>query len=317
MRLGAVAGSDALGAAIVEDAHGAAGGGPREVRGDHALGRRSLLGAEAAAHELARDVHAVGIELECPRELGARVPDALRRHVGVQLVAQPLRDAAVRLERVVHLGGGGVLGLDDHVGLGHAGLDVARLVLDRILLQPLLGQSLGGIGDEAEHRVARRERLDAGARRLGRLAGERRDRRAGVRRLALEDRVAALHDVVVGRREHREHARHGARSLDVELDRRVRVRRAHDHAVQHARQRDVGDVARGARDPARAGQARDARPRHVQLALVLPGRRLLLDEHPALLEAALHLDRRLLQLGHQPAPASSSAARSTARSMPG
>ena len=52
----------------------------------------------------------------------------------MQLVAQPLRDAAMRLERVVHLRGRAVLGLDDRVGLGHAGLDVAALVLDRILL---------------------------------------------------------------------------------------------------------------------------------------------------------------------------------------
>ena len=114
------------------------------------------------------------------------------------------------------------------------------LVLDRILLQALLGQRLGCVGDEAEHRVARRQRLDAGARRLGGLAGERGHRRAREGRLALEDRVAALLDVGVGGREHREHARHGARGLDVELDRRVRVRRAHDRrraACRAARRR--------------------------------------------------------------------------------
>ena len=51
----------------------------------------------------------------------------------------------------MHLGRRGVVGLHDDVGLGHPGLEVAALVLDRILLQPLLGQGLCGIGDEAEH----------------------------------------------------------------------------------------------------------------------------------------------------------------------
>ena len=47
-------------------------GGAREVGGDHALGRRALLGAEAAAHELAGDVHAVGVELEGASRAAAR-----------------------------------------------------------------------------------------------------------------------------------------------------------------------------------------------------------------------------------------------------
>ena len=211
-----------------------------------------------------------------------------------------------------------VVGLDDHVGLGHAGFDVAALVLDRVLLQPLLRERLRGVDDEAELRVGGSERCDPRARRGGVLAGECGDRRAGEARLALEEQIAALPDVLVGGREHRVHTGHRACRRDVELDRRVRVRRAHDDAVEHARKRDVGDVARGARDAPRSGEARHARSRDAQLALVLPGRRLVLDEHPALLEAALHLDARLLQLGHQPSvSASSRAARSTARSMPG
>ncbi len=129
----------------------------------------ALLRAEAAAHELARHVHAVGIELEGPRELLPRVPDALCRDEGVQLVAEPLRDGAVRLERVMHLRRGArTRPRSIDVGLDHAGLDVAALVLDRILLQALVGERLGEVDDEAERRVARRERRDgrpcAGAR---------------------------------------------------------------------------------------------------------------------------------------------------------
>src|SRR3954469_25498222 len=98
-----MAGCHALGTPVVEDPNRTTGSRAREIRGHHALRRRALLRAEAAAHELARDVHAVGIEPERPRELGACVPDALGGDEGVQLVAEPLRDAAMRLEGVMHL----------------------------------------------------------------------------------------------------------------------------------------------------------------------------------------------------------------------
>ena len=207
-----MAGGDALGSAVVEDAHRTAGGGTREIGGDQALGRRPLLGAEAAAHELAGHVHAIGIEPECAVRARARASQMpCVETYACSSSPSHCATRAVRLERVLHLGRRGVLGLDDDVGLGHAGLDVAALVLDRILLQPLLGQGLGRVDHEAEHRCSAGSSASIAARAASaRLARERRHRRARVGRLALEDRPAALPDVVVRGREHGVYARHGA-----------------------------------------------------------------------------------------------------------
>ena len=143
-----------LGAPVVERAHGPAGD-AREVRREQTLDRGALLAAEAAAHELAGHVHAVGIEPERLGELPARVEDALRRDPDAQLVLRPVGDGAVRLEGLLHLGGRAVLGLDDHVGLGEARLDVAALALARILGEALLGEALLEVDHEPERLVAR------------------------------------------------------------------------------------------------------------------------------------------------------------------
>ncbi len=186
LRLRAMAGRDRLAAAVVEDAHRAPGGGAREVGGDQALGGRPLLGAEAAAHVLAGHVHAVGIEARTRARAAARASQmpcvetyACSSSPSHCATAQCGSSACCTCAEVAYSAS-----MID-VRLGHAGLDVAGLLLDGILLQPLLGERLGGIDDEAELGVARRERRDGRARRRGVLARERRDGRAGVGGLAL------------------------------------------------------------------------------------------------------------------------------------
>ena len=112
------------------------------------------------------------------------------------------------------------------------------------------------------------------------------------------------------------HARHGARRRDVELDRRVRVRRAHDDARGACRaarcRRRSGPRRRRAAGRSGAGRAC---PTTLSSRSSSQASRLLLDEHPALLEAALHLDLVFCSLAIS--AASASAARSTARSISG
>ena len=153
----AMAGGDALAAPVVDEPDGPAGD-AREMGREQALDRGALLRAEAAAHELAGHVHAIGIEIEALRELAARVEDALRRDPRVQLVLRPVGDGAVGLERVVDLRRRAVLGLDDHVGLVESGLDVAALALLRILGEALIGEPLLEVDHEAERRPAGGER---------------------------------------------------------------------------------------------------------------------------------------------------------------
>ena len=194
-----------------------------------------------------------------------------------------------------------VLALDDHVGLAHAGLDVAALVLDRILLQPLLGQRLGRVDDEAELAVARVQRCDRGAHRCRVLAREGRHGRARVGGLALEDRPAPLLDVLVRGREHGVHARHRA-APPRRRARPSRVRAASARRRPGAcpaarcrrrsarrRRRAAGRSGAGRACRRRSARGRPPRPRGSSSTSTQRS-----SKRPSI------STRRLLQLGHQP-----------------
>ena len=115
----------------------------------------------------------------------------------------------------------------------------------------------------------------------------------GILGLRRQHLVAAEERRVAGTRDG-QHARDRARRVEVELHACVGVRRAHHDGLEHAGQRDVGD------EPRRAGHApgprepRGGMPDDGQLAGIRPGLDVIvrLDEHPAILEPALHLDLR-------------------------
>jgi hypothetical protein len=278
-------GRDRLGAALVDQADRTAGN-AREVRSEQSLIRRALLPPEASAHELAGHVHEIGLDAEALRELVAGVEDALGRDPDAELVLGPVGDRAVRFERLLHVRGRAVLGLDDHVGLGEARLDVAPLILRGILGEALLGEPLLEIDHEPERFPARSERGDAtrGGRGIG--GRERRDGSSGVLGLGGQHLLAGERRGVSRSRD-REHARDGTGSLEIERDARMCVRRAQHDGLEHAREPDVRDEACVARH---ALGARDARRRgadHGELRRVGPRLDVVLglDEHPALLEA--------------------------------
>ena len=111
-----------------------------------------------------------------------------------------------------------------------------------------------------------------GARRGRVLARERRHGRARVGGLALEDRPAPLLDVLV-RRPRARRARPAPRAPPSTSSSTVAWACGERTTTPWSMpgQRDVGDVARGAGDAPRPGQARDARACDAQLAIVLPG----------------------------------------------
>ena len=211
------------------------------------------------------------------------------------------------------LRGRAVLGLDDRGRRGHPGLEIPALVVGGVAHEALVAQRGVEIDLERQLRPLRRERRQA---RLGGGLVVGRERGHGVPRvlgLGGEDRAAPLVRAAI-RAEHRAHAVHGARGLEVELHGRVGVRGAQHGADEHPRQDDVDDVARRAADALGTRAPRGRLAHDGQVGVLLPELRLVLDEHPALLEAPLHLDRRLAQarLAHAaPFPA----ARRTARSI--
>jgi hypothetical protein len=121
----------------------------RELGGDERVVPGAVLRPEAAAHVLADHAHLVGGQTESPRDLVADPPHVLGRDVDDELVAFPVADRLVRLERVVEDGLGAVGRLDDGVGLGEAALDVAAGVRARVAVELLRPDRLLGV----EHRL--------------------------------------------------------------------------------------------------------------------------------------------------------------------
>ena len=146
----------------------------RQLGCEHEVVADSVLGAEAAAHELADHPHLVLRQAEALGQVAAEPPDVLSRDVDVEAVAAPLADALVRLERVVVQRLGRVLGLDDGLRLGEAPLVVATLVAARLLDQRAALDRLVGVEQRLELLPLDLDQLDRGPRlseRLGRDAG--------------------------------------------------------------------------------------------------------------------------------------------------
>ena len=315
MRRGPVTGRDGLRPPVVDQPHRPARA-ARELDGQMALDRRPLLRAEPAAHELAAHHDALGFQAERACQLAPGIVDALGRDPDLEVtLAVPVGDCAVRLERHLHLRRGAVLRLDHDVGACKAGLGVSPLALGRVVREPLLAQRLARVDHERQSVEARGECRDP-ARRRRRVVGRDGCHRAPGELGLARQQVAPAHARPVPGADRSAHAGDGECGGEVDLHRRVRVRRAQHERVQHPGQRDVRDEARRAADTQRAGQARRRVPDDIENLILAPGIRPVLDESPALLEAALDLDGGLAQAGRSRHAAPSAAARSTARSIP-
>ena len=176
-----------------------------------------------------------------------------------------------------------VLGLDDCVRLGEAQLVVAALVAARLLQQRAARDRLVGVEQRLQLFPLDLDQLERGPclrECLGRDAGDG---------AALE--VGLLVDTAdLARTDDREHARRSRRGAEVDpSDSRTRVRAAEDRALEHPGELDVARVAGLA-----AGLLEAVEPRCVPADhRARPGRpldeRVLFDERPDLLVAALDL----------------------------
>jgi hypothetical protein len=110
---------------------------PGELRRGDALGARSELGSESAAHVLAVDPHLGRRDRELLGELVAHPRDPLSRGPDRELVSLPLGDEAVRFERRMGLDPRRVGSLDDDVRLAESLLDVPLVGGARALHVPL------------------------------------------------------------------------------------------------------------------------------------------------------------------------------------
>ena len=243
-----------FGAAVVDAAHGRAKR-AREQRGGVGVCAGAVLGAEAAPHVVLDHPHLRLRHAECLGDVAAHAEDPLRGLPHGELVAIPLADGAVRLERGVQCHLRAVLARDRHFGVCEAARDVTALY----------DVGFGGVAFAAhERRVGRdgvvhghrmRRGLDdnrGGNHARGTLGGVQRfradggERLAGVRHLALEEprgggRVAGAHNGA--------HARHGACGVEIHGgERPLGSRCAHDDGVEHAGADDVGGVARAPGD---------------------------------------------------------------------
>ena len=174
--------------------------------------------------------------------------------------------------------------LDDDVGLRERVVDVAALVAAR-LDRRAASRATASSGSSTTSSCSHSTTIAWSAARAcaERVGGDRRDGRADVARL-LDERGD------LARAERGAHARERERRREVDARHaRVRVRRAEQRRVQHPREPDVRRVARLAAHPlervlAHGGPADDRlRPRGPLL------QRILLDDEPDLLVAALDL----------------------------
>ena len=123
----------------------------RELGREERLDAGALLAAEAAADELGEHAHLLGGEAEAARELASSVEHALGRHPRGQLVAVPLRDRGVRLERGLHVRGRLAGDLDAHLGgrerrVGLAAHALARVVREALLVEARVDVERRGSG---------------------------------------------------------------------------------------------------------------------------------------------------------------------------
>ena len=234
------------------------------------------LGAEAAAHVAADDSDTVGRNVEVGRELVPDVPDPLRRGVDGQPAGFPFAHGLVRLERVVEDRLGPVLRLDHHVRLRQPPLQVAPLVVRRLVDQRAASYRLIRIEDRLHDFPLDVDELECGAGLRERVRRDRRDGRARIPGLARQD-------VAVVRAERRADARRGECRRQVEAKHvRRSVRASEDGGVEHAGKLDVRGVASlaagagGAGHPLGGPAHRVARPGGPLLELVL------LDHDPLL-----------------------------------
>ncbi len=257
----------------------------RQRGGGHLVGVDVHLDAEGAADVLAHDAH---LALPQGEVLGDDVLDHVRGLGGlverqVLLGRVPVRHDGARLER--HAGVPAELEgrLDDLVGVREGAVDLAGVEV------ALEGEVVAELGMD-RRRAGRERRLDVDDRlellpvdrhELGRVLGlgpaARDDGRHGLalpagtvdRERVLRRRLEALevrqhadprrHDLRHLRaRDDGDHAGGGLRlgRVDPE-DLRVRIGRAHEGDMHHARQADVADIL-----PAAAGQAPEVRARH-------------------------------------------------------
>ena len=266
----------------------------RELGCEQEVVAEPVLGAEAAAHELADHTHLVLRQAELRGQVAAEAPDVLRRHVDVEAVAPPLADALVCLERVVVQRLRCVLGLDDRVRLGEPALVVTALVVDRLLEQRAARDGLVRVEQRLEHLPFDLDELRRGARLCERLRGDAGDG------AALEVHVLVDPPDLAGA-DDREHAGCRRRCAEVDpLDVRPGVRAPHEGAFEHPGELDVARVARLAAsllvavDPRRVpADDRSGTGRPLD-------ERVLLDERPHLLVAALDLLLRADQPCHEP-----------------
>jgi hypothetical protein len=256
----------------------------RELGADVRVVAGPVLRAEAAAHELAHDAHVVGVQPELPRERVADAPDELRGDPDVELlVAAPLADRLVSLHRVVEDGLRAVLGLDDHVRVGQAALEVAALVAPRLLDELAASDRLVRVEQRLELLPLDLDQLQRLARLPGGVRGDGGDRLTRVRRLVREHVDLAGTDDCA-------HAGCRASRLEVDLlDAGARVRAAEHRGVQHPVQPDVGGVRRqpaGALEPV---LARSVTADDLERPLGPLVEHVLLDHDPGLLVPALDL----------------------------
>ena len=187
----------------------------------------------------------------------------------------------VRFHRVVEDDLRAVLGLDEGVGIGDAPLEVTPLVVLHVRDERLAPDRLVGIEQRLEHLPLDAELLQRGLR----LAeGFRRDRRDGLADVAglVRERID------LARTDDRAHAapRAGRVQVDTRYT-RARVGAAQHGRVQHARQLEIGGVRRLATGFFHAVDTWDRLAHRREW----PGRplieRVLLDDDPDVLVAAL------------------------------
>ena len=269
-------------------------GGAGELRGEERLGPRALLGAEGAADVLGDHAHLLRREVEAPRQLASGVEDPLRRDPGGERVALPAGDGGMRLERRLHVRRGLAGQLDAGVGPGERGIGVPADGLARVLGEPLLVQ--------ARLEVERCQRLEGGCecceacrRGFGRVGRDHRNGCAGPCGLGRQ-RAVAVHGQRPFGPDHRAHPGRRSRGVEVEPgDATAGDRRAQDECMQHPGELDVDRVAGRAACSNRPVLAWRRRADDLQRGVVGPRLDLVLvvDQHPDVLEAPLHLALRL------------------------
>jgi hypothetical protein len=175
-------------------------------RGEHRLRARGALGAEAAADVVREHAHALGLEAEHLRDRAALARDALARVVQDQVAVLPRGHAGVRLHRVVVQHGRLVGHVNDRVGRGEPGVEVADRGVGLVAAVDAVGRVQGRVVG-TQHHVVRRglvgdlEPAGARARRLERVREHERHDLAAVDDLVgLQDEQLAVVDGLEPRR---------------------------------------------------------------------------------------------------------------------